>query len=58
MSEELKLSNGRRKLLKSLVAGGSVAATTATLFPEKWTKPVVDSVVLPSHAQTTTDERL
>jgi hypothetical protein len=42
---------GRRKLLKSVVAGGG-AATVAKLMPDQWSRPVVDSVVLPSHAQT------
>ncbi len=40
--------SGRRKLLK---AGGVVASSYAV--PEKWKKPVVDTVLLPSHAQTT-----
>ena len=38
---------GRRKLLK---AGGVVASTA--LIPEKWQKPVVDTVLLPAHAMT------
>jgi len=42
-------ASGRRKLLK---AGGVVA--TSALIPEKWQKPVVDSVILPTHAQTST----
>lgn len=37
----------RRKLLGAIAAGG--AATT--LLPQKWSKPVVDSVMLPAHAQ-------
>lgn len=41
----------RRRLLKSiLVASG--AATTASALPEAWVRPVVDSVMLPVHAQT------
>ena len=42
-------SSGRRKLLKSLVAGGGVW-TTAKVLPESWQKPVVDSIILPAHA--------
>ena len=42
-------SSGRRKLLKSLVAGGGVWTTTKIL-PENWHKPVVDSIILPAHA--------
>ncbi len=55
MSGELKTSNARRKLLKSLATGGGVALTAKSL-PEKWAKPVVDSVILPVHAQTTKEE--
>jgi hypothetical protein len=42
-----KKKPARRKLLKSLAAGGTVAAVT----PSKWIKPVVESTVLPAHAQ-------
>lgn len=44
-------SNTRRKALKSIVAGSSAVAASSML-PEKWTKPVIDSVALPAHAQT------
>jgi len=40
---------GRRRLLKTAVIGS--AATVA--MPDKWTRPVVDSVLLPAHAATT-----
>lgn len=43
--------NNRRKLLKSVVAGGG-AATVAKALPDQWARPVVDAVLLPSHAQT------
>lgn len=39
----------RRKLLKKLAAGGVAGAA----LPAVWSKPVIDSVVLPVHAQTT-----
>ena len=42
----------RRKLIKSAVAGG-VAVTAVELMPTNWTKPVIQSVVLPAHAATT-----
>jgi hypothetical protein len=42
-------SSGRRKLLKSLAAGGGVW-TTSKVLPESWQKPVVDSIILPAHA--------
>jgi len=41
----------RRKLIQALAASGVVVS--AKLIPEKWGKPVVDSVALPAHAQTT-----
>lgn len=41
----------RRKLLKS-IAAGSGAVIAGKNLPENWTKPVVDSVMLPAHAQT------
>ena len=46
----------RRKLLKS-IATGSGAIVAGKSLPESWSKPVVDSVLLPVHAQTscTTD---
>lgn len=45
-----KMSIGRRKLLKSVVAGGG-ALTVAKTLPDQWARPVVDSVMLPAHAQ-------
>ncbi|MFH1152184.1 MAG: hypothetical protein V1793_00055 [Pseudomonadota bacterium] len=41
----------RRKVLRKLLIGGGVVAG-AGLLPDKWTKPVVDFVVVPAHAQT------
>lgn len=41
----------RRKILRTLVAGGG-ALTAAKITPEQWTKPVVEAVMLPSHAAT------
>ena len=38
----------KRKLIKGLAAGGGVAAVA-----EQWVTPVVESVMLPAHAQTT-----
>jgi len=42
-----KRNAGRRKALKALAAGGGVAVLS------KWSKPVIESVVLPAHAQAT-----
>ena len=46
-----KSSESRRKLLKS-IAAGSGAIVAGKSLPENWAKPVVDSVMLPAHAQT------
>lgn len=40
----------RRKLLGAMVASGAISGAA---LPEKWRKPVVNSVILPAHAQTT-----
>ena len=47
-----KSNKSRRKLLKSLAAGSSAIVVSKSL-PGSWSKPVVDSVILPAHAQTT-----
>jgi len=43
--------NARRKLLKGIAAGSGAVIAGQTL-PENWSRPVVDSVMLPAHAQT------
>lgn len=43
----------RRKLLTAMMTGGAVAGAAG--LPKKWTSPVVDSVLLPAHAQTSGD---
>ena len=45
-------SNSRRKVLKAIGVGGVLAGT----IPSSWTKPVVKSVILPAHAQTSQPE--
>lgn len=45
-------SDSRRRLLKAILAGGG-AVTTVKALPEKWTAPVMKTVILPAHAQTT-----
>ncbi len=47
--------DARRQLLKTLVAGGGVMAS-GKLLPDEWSRPVVESVLLPAHAQTTGDD--
>ncbi len=49
-----KSNDSRRKLLKS-IAAGSGAIIAGKSLPESWARPVVDSVILPTHAQTTDD---
>ena len=44
--------NPRRNLLKALAGTGAAA----TLAPEQWTKPVLNTILLPAHAQTTSDQ--
>lgn len=51
VDDETGTGRERRRLLKTLVAGGGVLAAGKSL-PETWTKPMVEAIVLPSHAQT------
>ena len=46
-----KSNENRRKLLKS-IAAGSGAVIAGKSLPEKWSRPIVDSVVIPAHALT------
>ena len=48
-----RLSDSRRKALKTMLAGGSVASVSAIATKEQWMKPVVQSTILPAHAATT-----
>lgn len=50
ISPGTKHNSARRRLLKSLAAGGSAVAATQVL-PERWIKPVVDAIVVPAYAQ-------
>ena len=52
--EHNNLTVRRRKLLKTLAAG-SGAVIAGRSLPESWTKPVIDTVMLPAHAATTDD---
>ncbi len=42
----------RRKAFKALT-GGLLFGSAGSLIPNKWTKPVINAVMLPVHAQTT-----
>jgi len=44
-------NENRRKLLKS-IAAGSGAVIVGKNLPDSWSRPVVDAVMLPAHAQT------
>lgn len=46
-----KSIDSKRKLLKS-IAAGSGAIMAGKSLPESWSRPVVNAIVLPSHAQT------
>ena len=46
-----KSSESRRKLLKSIAASSGVIVLGNSL-PESWSRPVVDSIMLPVHGQT------
>jgi len=52
MADKKSIEN-RRKLLKSIAAGSGTVIAGKNL-PENWAKPVVDSVLLPVHAQAST----
>lgn len=42
----------RRRLLQSLAISGAAVSTRA--IPEKWSRPILDTTLLPAHAQATT----
>jgi hypothetical protein len=48
------VDQSRRKTLKKIAVGGAVAGVLA--LTGKWSKPVVDSIILPAHAQATGQE--
>jgi len=52
MGDQHGLTHGRRKVLKVLAASGGTLAA-GQLVPERWSRPVIDSIVLPAHAQAT-----
>lgn len=49
MSERQNVQESRRRLIKALAGSGSMIVG-AKAIPKEWTKPVVDSVMLPAHA--------
>jgi hypothetical protein len=51
-SPEIKPPQNRRALLKSLLAGSAVVSGSKAL-PEQWSKPLTEGIILPAHAETT-----
>lgn len=49
--QNLPESQARRKTMKKLAIGAGALAGYSML-PEKWTRPVIEGIVLPAHAQT------
>lgn len=49
-----KSNDNRRKLLQSITAG-SGAVVVGKALPESWSKPAINSVMLPAHTATTND---
>jgi len=49
--ESTQQSNSRRRILQALTVGG--VASSSQFLPEQWSKPVVNSLMLPAHATTT-----
>jgi hypothetical protein len=49
---ELEKEQGRRDVLKGGVVVGGAAVAAALSMPKKWTRPLVEAVVVPAHAQT------
>jgi hypothetical protein len=49
-SKQRTRNESRRTALKTLMAGGGFVTLSA--LPARWAKPVVDAVMLPAHAQT------
>jgi len=42
----------RREIIKKTLTGGALAGTAVAMIPANWSRPVVQSVLLPAHAQT------
>lgn len=55
VADNARHSRARRRLLRSVAAGG--AAVSVKALPEQWARPVLDVAMLPVHAQTTCQAR-
>lgn len=49
MSDQSSKIDARRRVIRRLVVAGGAAASSH-LLPDRWAKPVVESVLLPAHA--------
>lgn len=50
-TDKKERTHSRRKALKKIALGGTIAVGASTL-PPQWTKPIVDKVIVPAHAET------
>ena len=50
-----RVNDERRKVVKNLLAGAGVTAGVGAATGSKWMEPVINTVMLPAHAQTSTD---
>ena len=50
-SKDVEVEDRRNVLKGGVVVGGAAVAAALTL-PKKWTRPLVEAVVVPAHAQT------
>ncbi len=57
MSKSPIVQESRRRLIKAVAGSGGIIVG-AKVVPREWTKPVVDSVILPAHAQASPVERI
>lgn len=51
---DVKATASRRKVVAGLAAGGVLGG--GALLPRKWTRPVIETVILPAHARTTNED--
>jgi hypothetical protein len=51
-NSELEKEQDRRDVLKGGVVVGGAAVAAALALPKKWTRPLVEAVIVPAHAQT------
>jgi hypothetical protein len=50
-SKDVEVEDRRNVLKGGIVVGGAAVAAALTL-PKKWSRPLVEAVVVPAHAQT------